>query len=78
MSPVYRRRGRNWYTAMGAMFIIMSCIVLVRQLLLWGPEFVADFMTNSEFTNEKVSAAMMAFGAIMVARGLARGAGKAG
>ena len=70
MSHVYNRRGRNWFTAMGAMFLIMAIIVLTRQLFLWGPEFVLDFLLNSEFTNEKISIAMIGFGSIMIAKGL--------
>jgi len=53
MSHEYYRRGRNWYTAIGSLFLIMAGIVLVRQVILWGPEFVEDFIVNSEFTNEK-------------------------
>jgi len=70
MSPTRRRK--NWYTAMGAMFLIMAAVVMGRQLLLWGPEFVLDFLLNSEFTNEKVSVAMIAFGGGMIAKGLLR------
>lgn len=69
MSHEYYRRGRNWYTAMGALFLIMACIVITRQLLIWGPEFVTDFLLNSEITNEKVSVGMMGFGIIMVILG---------
>ena len=69
-SGEYTRRGRNWFTAMGAMFLIMAAIVLARQLFLWGPEFVADFFVNAEVTNEKVSLAMIAAGSVLVARGL--------
>ena len=69
MSHEYRRRGRNWFTAIGALFIIMAVIVFVRQLILWGPEFVFDFIVNSEFTNEKVSVAMIGFGIFMIALG---------
>ena len=72
------RRGRNWYTAMGAMFLIMAAIVITRQLFLWGPEFVLDFLLNAEFTNEKISAAMIVFGGIMVAKGLGTGGGGGG
>ena len=46
MSPEYYRRGRNWYTAMGTLFIIMALIVLVRQLILWGPEFVLSLLES--------------------------------
>jgi len=70
MSHVHSRRGRNWYTAMGAMFVIMAAIVMIRQLFLWGPEFVFDFLLNSEFTNEKISVVMIGVGGALVAKGL--------
>ncbi len=69
MSHEYYRRGRNWFTAMGVLFSVMAGIVLVRQLLIWGPEFVGDFLLNGEITNEKVSFAMLAFGIFMIALG---------
>lgn len=69
MSEEYSRRGRNWYTAIGILFIVMAGIVLVRQILLWSPGFVYDFMINNEFTNEKVSLGMIIFGLIMVGLG---------
>ncbi len=69
MSPEYYRRGRNWYTAMGTLFIIMALIVLVRQLILWGPEFVRDFLLNSELTSEKVSIGMILFAAFLIGLG---------
>lgn len=65
----YYRRGRNWYTVIGIMFMIMAGIVLARQLLLWGPEFVAEFLLNADVTNEKISAGMLGFGAFMIAMG---------
>ena len=67
MSYEYKRRGKNWHTAMGLLFIVSGMIVLVRQILIWTPDFVFDFLVNSEFTNEKVSIAMLAFGGILVA-----------
>ena len=69
MCPEYYRRGKNWFTAMGILFIIMATVVLVRQILLWGPEFVLDFLLNSEITNEKISVGMIAFGVFMIALG---------
>ena len=69
MSHEYYRRGRNWYTAIGALFLIMAGIVLVRQLLIWGPEFMSDFLLNSEVTNEKVSVGMIGFGVFMIVLG---------
>ncbi len=72
MSHEHYRRGRNWFTAIGMMFCIMGGIVLVRQLLIWGHDFVVDFLVNGEITNEKVSAAMIGFGVFMVAWGFRR------
>jgi len=69
MSHEYYRRGRNWFTAMGVLFSVMAGIVLIRQLLIWGPEFVGDFLLNGEITNEKVSIVMLAFGIFMIALG---------
>ena len=69
MSHEYYRRGRNSYTAIGSLFLIMAGIVLVRQLILWGPEFVGDFIINFEFTNEKLSIGMIGFGIFMILYG---------
>lgn len=69
MSYEYYRRGRNWFTAIGVLFCVMGGIVLIQQLLIWGPEFVEEFLMNSDFTNEKVSAAMIAFGIFMIVLG---------
>jgi len=69
MSYEFRRRGKNWFTAMGVLFIIMALIVIGRNLILWGPEFVLDFFLNSEITNEKVSLVMLAFGSFMIILG---------
>ena len=69
MSHEYHRRGRNWFTAIGVLFCIMGGIVLIQQLLIWGIEFVQDFLVNGEFTNEKVSVAMIGFGIFMIALG---------
>ena len=66
MSHEYRRRGRNWFTAMGVLFIVMALVVLVRNLIIWGPEFMFDFLISPEFTNEKLSLAMIIFGCIMI------------
>ncbi len=69
MSHEYYRRGRNWFTAIGTLFSVMAGIVLIRQLLIWGPEFVQDFLFNGEITNEKVSIATLSFGIFMIALG---------
>ena len=69
MSNEFRRRGKNWFTAMGVLFIIMGLIVIARNLIIWGPEFVLDFLLNSEITNEKISFGMFAFGGFMIILG---------
>ena len=69
MSHEIRRRGRNWFTAMGVLFIIMALIVITRNLLIWGPEFVLDFLLSDDITNEKISLGMLVFGSIMIILG---------
>ena len=69
MSHEYYRRGKNWFTAIGVLFCVMGGIVLIQQLLIWGIDFVEDFLFNAEFTNEKVSVAMLCFGIFMIALG---------
>ena len=69
MSEEYYRRGKNWFTAIGVMFCVMGGVVLIQQLLIWGIDFVQDFLFNAEFTNEKVSVAMIGFGLFMVGLG---------
>lgn len=70
MSSVNPKRGRNWYSAMGILFIVVGAIVLVRNLFLWSPEFVLDFLLNSEITNEKISVGMFIFGGFLLILGL--------
>ena len=60
------RRGRNWFTAMGVLFIVVASITIIRNLILWGPEFVADFFLSNEITNEKISAGMISFGGFLL------------
>jgi len=69
MSHEIRRRGRNWFTAMGVLFIIMAFIVITRNLIIWGPEFVLDFFVNGDVTNEKISLGMLVLGSIMIILG---------
>ena len=69
MSEEYYRRGRNWFTAIGTLFSVMAGIVLIRQLLIWGIDFVEEFLFNAEITNEKVSIAMLGFGIFMILLG---------
>ena len=70
MSHEHYRRGKNWFSAIGVLFCVMGGTVLIQQLLIWGIDFVEDFLYNSEFTNEKVSVAMIGFGIFMILLGL--------
>ena len=69
MSHEYYRRGKNWFTAIGLLFCVMGGVVLIQQLLIWGIDFVEEFLFNAEFTNEKVSVAMICFGIFMIVLG---------
>ncbi len=60
---------RVWFFLHFVLFSVMAGIVLIRQLFIWGPEFVGDFLLNGEITNEKVSMAMLSFGIFMIALG---------
>jgi hypothetical protein len=51
---------------MGIMFIVVGAIVLVRNVLIWSPDFVLDFLLNSEITNEKISIGMFMFGGFLL------------
>ena len=69
MSHEYYRRGRNWFSAIGVLFCVMGGIVLIQQLVIWGIDFVEDFLFNGEITNEKVSMIMIIFGIFMIGLG---------
>lgn len=64
---------KNWFTAMGILFIVVAVIPIVRDLLIFGPDFVLDFFTSQELTSEKVSTAMFGIGGFLIMLGF-RGA----
>ena len=71
------RRGRNWMSAMGVLFLLMAAIVLIRNLVLLGLDhsigvvgdpliqFLDNFV-NSKITNEKFAFAMIAAGGFLL------------
>ena len=69
MSSNYHRRGKNPTTAFGVLFIVIGVIALVRQLVVWSPEFFVEFLFNSEINSEKVSIITICVGAFIVALG---------
>ncbi len=64
------RAGRNWMTAMAVLFAVVGAIVVLRDLALWGPEFVADFFINGHLTNEKIVLAMLVISGLLFAFGM--------
>ena len=69
MSSNYYRRGRNPTTAFGVLFIVIGAIALVRQLVVWSPDFFLQFLFNEEITSEKVSIITMCVGVFIVVLG---------
>ena len=55
MSEEYPRRGRNWLTAMGVLFLVVATVTLIRDIIIWSPDFVVEFFFNSEINAQKVS-----------------------
>ena len=72
MNQEYPRRGRNWLTAMGILFLVVAMVTLVRDIIIWSPDFVVEFFFNSEINAQKVSLGAIVFGAFMVALGFGK------
>ena len=67
----HRVRGaKNWMTAMAILFSVMAAIVILREIALWGPEFVVDDFINGRITNEKISLVMFGIAAVLFAFGI--------
>ena len=72
MSEEYPRRGRNWLTAMGVLFLVVATVSLVRDLIIWSPDFVVQFFFDSEINIQKVSLGVIAFGTFMIVLGFGK------
>ena len=72
MSEEYTKRGRNWLTAMGVLFLVVAAVTLVRDIIIWSPDFVVEFFFNSEINAQKVSLGAITFGASMIALGFVK------
>ena len=72
MSEEYTRRGRNWLTAMGVLFLVVAAVTLVRDIIIWSPDFVVEFFFNSEINAQKVSVGAISFGAFMITLGFVK------
>jgi hypothetical protein len=64
-----KRRIKNWFTAMAILFAVMAIIVILRDVALFGVEFVAEFFSNEEINNEKISLVMFVIAGILFAIG---------
>ncbi|MEP0825613.1 MAG: hypothetical protein HRF40_09015 [Nitrososphaera sp.] len=77
------KRGRNWMSAMGVLFMVSAAIILIRNFLLFyidhsaglvsdpGQLFLDNFV-NNQVTNEKFAIAMIAIGGILLYWGFFR------
>ena len=72
MSEEYPRRGRNWLTAMGVLFLVVATVTLVRDIIIWSPDFVVEFFFNSEINSQKFSLGAITFGAFMITLGFVK------
>lgn len=62
-------RGKNWYSAMGILFLIVGSVSILEASLVWGLEFVVDFLLSPEVNREKVSTGMIGFGIFLISVG---------
>lgn len=77
------RRGRNWMSAMGVLFLVSAGIILIRNIALFIIDNSAgiagdplsrfmDNFVNSQITNEKFALAMIAAGGFLLYWGFFR------
>ena len=48
------------------MFMVVAAVTLARDLIIWGPDFVIQFIFNSEINPQKVSLGAISFGIFMI------------
>jgi len=56
----------------GCFIFSCSTVTLVRDLIIWSPDFVVEFFFNSEINAQKVSLGAIAFGVFMVVLGFVK------
>lgn len=78
-----RKRGRNWMSAMGILFMVSAAIILIRNIVLFYLDhsiglvedpaqlFLNNFV-NNQVTNEKFAIAMIAAGGFLLYWGFFR------
>jgi H+/Cl- antiporter ClcA len=71
------RRGKNWMSAMGILFLVAAAIIAIRNLVLYnidtavsfaenGTQRFFDNFVNGQVTNEKFVLAMLAAGGFLI------------
>ncbi|MEM0030156.1 MAG: hypothetical protein QW572_04645 [Candidatus Nitrosocaldus sp.] len=56
---------KNWVSAMGALFAIAAVIILLRDIALWGPDFVLEFIMNDKINSAKFVLVMFGISAVL-------------
>jgi len=56
----------------GVLFLVVATVTLVRDIIIWSPDFVFEFFFNSEINAQKVSLGAITFGAFMIVLGFAK------
>ena len=59
-------------TAIGVLFLVVASVTLVRDIIIWSPDFVVDFFFDSEINAQKVSLGAIAFGTFMIILGFTK------
>jgi len=52
--------------------LVVATVSLVRDTIIWSPDFVVEFFFNSEINAQKVSLGAIAFGSFMVVLGFVK------
>lgn len=60
---------KNVFGAFSILFFISGAIIPLQNLIIWGPEFVSEYFTNSDLTAEKLSIAVIGIGVLMIIYG---------
>ena len=71
------RRGKNWMSAMGILFLVTAAIIAIRNLVLYNIDTAVSFaengtqrflnnFVNAQVTNEKFVLAMLAAGGFLI------------
>ena len=56
----------------GYLFLVVATVTLVRDIIIWSPDFVVQFFFDSEINAQKVSLGAIAFGMFMVVLGFGK------